>query len=96
MVRLSLSSLRARLLLLVLLAVLPGFGLALCTAWDHGQQGTDAVKRNARQLAEIVSAEHERLIESAHQLLTALARPPEVRRHDVRAVIGRVLARQPV
>jgi hypothetical protein len=67
----------------------------LCTAWEYRQQGTDAVKRNAPQLAEIISAEHERLIESGHQLLAALARLPEVRRHNVRAVIGRVLARQP-
>jgi len=79
MARISFSSLRVRLLLLVLLAVLPAIGLVLYTAWDQRQQARGEAQRDALWLAELAAADHRRLIEGAHQLLTALARSPEVR-----------------
>jgi signal transduction histidine kinase/ActR/RegA family two-component response regulator/HAMP domain-containing protein len=79
MSRRSFSSLRARLLLLVLVAVLPAAGLIVFTTWEQRRQAREAVQGDALQLAELVATDHQRLIEGARQLLTALARLPEVR-----------------
>jgi len=85
MVRFLLSSLRARLLLLVLLAVLPAVGLTLYTAWEQRRQAAVVAQKEALTLAESASADHERLIEGARQLLVGLARLPEVRKRDARS-----------
>lgn len=82
MARFPFSSLRVRLLLLVLLAVLPALGLILYTAREERRQARLQAQAEALQLAQIVSADHERLIEGARQLLTSLARLPEMRQHD--------------
>src|SRR5439155_6216204 len=79
MARLSLASLRARLLLLVLLAVIPALGLTLYTNLEERQLRKAQVQEHALRLSRIVSADHERLIEDARQLLVALARLPAVR-----------------
>ena len=76
------ASLRVRLLLLVLLALLPALGLSLYAAWEQRRLATLSVENDAVQVAEIASTDHERLIEEARQLLTGLARLPEVRKHD--------------
>lgn len=76
------SSLRTRLLLLVLLAVLPAAALILYTGWQERRQTARAVQQNALQLARLASTEHEQLIEGAHQLLLALAQLPTVRGKD--------------
>ena len=91
MARIRLSSLRVRLLLLVLLAVLPAIGLVLYTAWDQRQQARGEAQRAALWLVELAAADHRRLTEGAHQLLTALARSPEVR-EPTRATCSMFLA----
>ncbi len=48
MARLSLSSLRIRLLLLVLLGVLPALGLTLYVSWEHRQQARAAVQHDVQ------------------------------------------------
>src|SRR5258708_14681898 len=79
MARLSLSSLRIRLLLLVLLGVLPALGLTPYVSWEHERQARAAVQHDALRLAELAAADHQRLIEGARQLLAALPRLPDVR-----------------
>ncbi len=79
MMRFALSGLRVRLLLLVLLAVIPAFGLILYSAWEQRQMATVEVQENALRLVRIVSSDHERLVEAARQLLVALAQLPAVR-----------------
>jgi len=79
------SSLRGRLLLLVLLAILPASGLILYTAWEQRRQATSEAQQKALHLAAIAAADHERLIEGARQLLAGLARLSEVRTRDSRA-----------
>ena len=74
-----LSGLRVRLLLLVLLAGLPSLGLILYTGLEQRRLAATQVQDNALRVARMASAEQERFIEGAHQLLTALARLPEVR-----------------
>ena len=79
MARLSLGSLRTRLLLLVLLAVIPALGLALYTNLEERQLRKALVYEHAMRLSRLVSADYERVIEDARQLVVTLARLPAVR-----------------
>jgi signal transduction histidine kinase len=76
---LSLAGLRARLLLLVLLAVIPALGLTLYTNLEERQLRRALVQEHAMRLSRLVSADYERLIEDVRQLLVSLARFPAVR-----------------
>jgi signal transduction histidine kinase len=73
------SSLRVRLLLLVLLAVIPALGLTLYTNLEERELRKAQVQEHAMRLSRLVSADHERLIEGARKLLATLARLPGVR-----------------
>jgi len=75
----SLAGLQTRLVLLVLLAVTPALALALYSDFEERQLRRAQVHEEALRLARLLSADHERLIEAARQLLTALARLPVVR-----------------
>ena len=79
MARLSLASLRTRLLLLILLAVIPALGLTLYTNLEERQLRKALVYEHAMRLSRLVSADYERLIEDARQLLVTLVRLPAVR-----------------
>jgi signal transduction histidine kinase len=79
------SSLRCRLILLVLLAVVPAFGVILYSGARHRHLTANDVQRNALGAARVIAAEHERLLENAHQLLITLARVPQVREKSVAA-----------
>jgi len=81
----SISSLRARLLLLVLVALIPARGLGIYTTWEMRQAARTEALRDAMRLARITSAAGERLIEGTHQILTVLARLPEIRSQDAAA-----------
>ena len=78
----SLASLRTRLLLLVLLAVIPALGLTLYTNLEERQLRKALVQEHAMRLSRLVSADYERLIEDARQLLMTLARFPAVRERN--------------
>src|SRR5262245_3766525 len=75
----SLASLRIRLLLLVLLAVIPALALTLYTNLEERQLRKAQVQEQAMRLSRLVSADHERLIDDARQLVLTLARLPAVR-----------------
>jgi signal transduction histidine kinase len=91
MARLFFSSLRVRLLLLVLLAVIPALGLTLYTNLEEREVRKALVYEHALRLSRLVSADHERLIEDARKLLAALARLPGVR-EGKRAACGTLFA----
>ena len=76
------SSLQARLLLLVLLAVIPALGLTLYTNLEERKLRKAQVQEHALRLARIVSADHQRLIENARKLLASLARLSPVSDRD--------------
>lgn len=82
MPRLSLSSLRIRLLLLVLVSVVPVLGLIHYTASKQREEAAHDAQEDSLKLVRALSAENERLIESGHQLLVALARLPQVLKYD--------------
>ena len=76
------SSLRCRLIVLVLLAVIPAFGVILHSAASHRNLTAEQVQKNALRAARAIAAEHDRFFESAHQFLIMLSRLPQVREND--------------
>ncbi len=82
MTRFSLSSLRLRLLLLVLLAVLPALGLMLYAASVQRELAVARVQADALRLTRLAASSQERFIEGARQLLVMAAHLREVRGRD--------------
>ena len=80
MIRFSFSSLRVRLLLLVLIANLPALGLMLYSALEQRQAAAVEVQETALRLARLASSDQGRLIAGARQLLIVLAELSEVQR----------------
>ncbi len=78
----SFSSLRARLLLLVLLAVLPVLGLILYTDLEQRKLAATQAQEDALRFARLAAADQAQLIQGMHQLLAALAQLPAVRDGD--------------
>ncbi len=74
-----LSNLRVRFLGLVLVAVLPALGLLILSANEQRDRAIENAQAQNRRLAELLSAEQGRVIESTRQLLVVLSRLPEVR-----------------
>jgi steroid delta-isomerase-like uncharacterized protein len=73
------ANLRVRLLVLVLIAVLPALALLIFTALEQRDQAVAAAQAETRRLANLAAADQNRIIESTRQLLTTLARLPDVR-----------------
>ncbi len=90
----SVSSLRVRLLLFVLLALIPARGLGIYTAWEMRQDARTEALRDAMRLARLASTAGERLIEGTHQIL-AESRLPKESTVTVVDGAGQVLARDP-
>ena len=77
-----LASLRTRLVLLVLAGIVPFLGLVLYSALDERYRAGERAHEEARQVARMAGARQDQLVESARQLLTALALLHEVRSLD--------------
>jgi hypothetical protein len=69
-------SLRARLLALVLLALLPAFVLIIYNALQDKRRTVADVKSTARRLVRFATRNHEQLIDDAHDLRAFLSRLP--------------------
>jgi len=82
MPRFSLASLRSRLLLLVLFAVIPAFLLTVFTNWNERRLAASGVREEALRLARLAAADQEQLVEGVRQLLVTLARLPELHGDD--------------
>src|SRR5437870_5441540 len=82
MTRFSLSSLRVRLVLIVLLATIPALGLMLWNAAEQRRTAAIEAEANALRLAQIASNNQERVIEVARELLSAVGQLPQVRKRD--------------
>ena len=85
MPRFSFSSLRLRLVFLVLLAVIPALGLMLYTNLEQRRLATVQAQEDAQRLARLAATQQQQLIEGARQLLIALAQLREVRGSDAAA-----------
>lgn len=96
MARLSFASLRARLFLLVFLAVVPALVAILYTAAEERQLARTQVQESTLRLVRLAAAEQGRFLQSTHQLLAALAHSRAVRDRDetaCSALLGEFLAR---
>ena len=93
-----LASLRSRLLLLVLVAVLPAFALTLYTDLEHRRAATAVVHEEALRIARIAASEQNDLFQGARQLIFTLAQLPAVTALDAnscRPLLAELLARSP-
>ncbi len=75
MTRIFRSSLRSRLLLLVLLALLPALVLILVTAWEQRQLAATEAQESALRVARAAASNMERLIEGPGHCSSASRRP---------------------
>jgi two-component system, cell cycle sensor histidine kinase and response regulator CckA len=73
------KSIRAHLLQLVLISILPALGIILYSGFDRQRDAIKDAELNMLAVANNVAAQHGQLVESARQLLTALAKLPDVR-----------------
>jgi PAS domain S-box-containing protein len=78
----SLGSLRARLVLLVLVAVIPALGLILFTARVQRLVAAEGAHENLSRIASFTAADVSGVIEGAQQLLGGLAQFHEIRSDD--------------
>ena len=76
------SSLRTRLVLLVLLAAVPAFGLMLYTGIEQHREASAEALRDAERLGRIAAGDQEEVIDDVRRLLAALAHLPAVRQHQ--------------
>jgi len=76
------SSLRFRLMVLVLLTSVPAFAITLHAGLEQRRMATHSAIAETQRLVGAFAAEHERLLGMSKHLLAALARLPEVRRLD--------------
>lgn len=86
-----LCSLRSRLILLVLTAVVPAFVLIIESAGKYRQLTVSQVKENVLVAARAIAAEQDRVLENAHEFLVTLSRLPQIREQD-RAACRKILA----
>ena len=82
MLRFSFASIRVRLILLILFATMPAFGLILYTAIEEQRLAATAAQKEALRLARLVAEDHRELIEETRGLLIAMAHYSAVRNHD--------------
>lgn len=95
----QLASLRSRLLLLVLVAVLPAFALTLYTDLERRRAAAAVAHEEALRIARIAASEQNDLFQGARQLALTLAQLPAVRALDANAcrpLLAELLARSPV
>lgn len=93
------ASIRTRLHCLVLLAILPGLGLALLAYMKELQLRKTYVREQALLLMRVVTSHQEQLITDARQLLAVLAQLPQVRSSDSRAcnsLMGSLIKQYPL
>ncbi|HLF26702.1 MAG TPA: PAS domain S-box protein [Anaerolineae bacterium] len=76
------SSLRSRLILLVLLAVIPVVGLVIGADLEQRYRDTLQAQATARAWVRLLAADQEKNVDDARQVLIALTRSPEVRSGD--------------
>ncbi|HEX8234515.1 MAG TPA: SpoIIE family protein phosphatase [Abditibacteriaceae bacterium] len=79
------SSLRFRLLLLVLLAILPALGLILYNGLEQQRAASAQVKEDALRLVRIAATNAEQSVKETRQLLFTLAALDGVRQRDAKA-----------
>ncbi|MBI2997889.1 MAG: hypothetical protein HYY46_05470, partial [Deltaproteobacteria bacterium] len=94
-----LSSLRSRLILLVLLSAIPLLALVLYTGFEHRRMAVTEAQRATLTFANEIADAHAQVLDGARQLLIGLTYLPVVHNHDSRscnAVFASTLQRFPL
>jgi diguanylate cyclase (GGDEF)-like protein len=76
---LSFSTLRSRLLLLVVLALLPAAAAIVDAGFEQRRLATVDARENAKRLVQLAAKDHAQLINEGRQLLSMLVQVPQVR-----------------
>lgn len=87
----SLCSLRSRVILLILTAMVPAFALVVDSAGKYRELMVAQVKQNVLVAAHAIASEQDRALENAHEFLVTLSRVPQIREKD-RAACHKILA----
>jgi PAS domain S-box-containing protein len=77
------SSLRFRILLLVLLSALPALVLILYSGLEQRQMSRASAQEDAFRLARLAASNHSALLEGANQFLAAIAKLPQLHSDDL-------------
>lgn len=85
------SSLRSRLILLILTAMIPAFALIVDSAGKYRELTAAQVKQNVLAGARAMASEQDRVLENTHEFLVTLSRVPQIREKD-RAACHKILA----
>lgn len=85
--RFSLATLRSRIILLVLLAVIPALALIIFTDLRVRQANLEQVHEDTLRVAQLASQQHQLLIEGTRQLLLGLAQILQLHRDDPAACV---------
>ncbi len=94
----SFSSLRVRLLFLVIAATVPGLALILYEISEQQDLTMVLAEQSAEHVAHEVSSNHKRTLEGAHQFLTGLAQLPSLRNPEAEtcsALLNDILKQSP-
>ena len=79
------KSIRTHLLLLVLLSVLPALGIVIYVGMNWLHSDVKAAHNDALRVLQSLANDHQRTMESTRQLLTTLAKLPDVRNQNAAA-----------
>jgi len=82
---LSSSSIRKKLLFLILVAVLPALGIILFSGIEQRERDIVSTKQDILYLVKSLAAQQEQLAASTRQMLKMLAQLPEVQKIDAKA-----------
>lgn len=70
------ATLKARLVILILLAFIPAFSLSAYNSFHQLSTQETAIREGALRLARVMEVSHHQMLDSAHEFLTALSRFP--------------------
>src|SRR6059036_3783959 len=93
-----LASLRSRLLVLVLVAVLPAFALTVYTNLEHRRTAVAVAQEEALRIARIAASEQNDVFQDARKVAFTLAHVPEIRTLNAQAchpLLAELLSRSP-
>jgi len=86
-----LSSLRARIILLILFALVPAFGILIYNTVETREREIAQARADVLSLSRLAAIQQEQVVESARQVLISLAALPEVQNGDSTACSARFL-----
>jgi PAS domain S-box-containing protein len=94
-----LTSIRAHLIFLVLISVLPAIGIIIYAGLDRQSRDIKAAENNALKVLHSLAYDHERIVESIRQFLMTLVNVPDIHNLNVSAsnkLLGELLKQNPL